>query len=340
MKSISIILALVAGFMVAIATAAEASQDTVPTASPAFPSADPSGPVMLREVVSITDEVIYLSDLFMNVDDRLADKVVAYAPEPGRQAAYGAQWLYRVAHHYRLDWRPRTLRDQAVVTRESFVIEREQIEETIKFHLVEQGMDPEMNAELANRNIRLFLPVDEMPDIAVDDLRYDERTKRFTAMISAPANSPNAQTYRLTGRVFQVTEIPVLTRHITAYEVITQHDIEWQQVRSDKVSRETAMDLSDLVGMSPKRGLRPGLPVRLSEIAAPLVVSKKSLVTIIFQHPFMTLTAQGRSLQSGAVGDVIRVRNVQSNKIVDAEVIGAGKAVVRSIELLAMNQSN
>lgn len=340
MKSISVILALVAGFMVIIATAAEASDTTTPTPESDFMGQEQSGPVMLQNMVSITDDVIYLGDLFTNVGDRLASKVIAYAPEPGRQAVYGAQWLYRVAHYYRLDWKPRTARDQAIVTRESFVIERDQIEETILMHLVEQGLDPEMIAELSNRNFRLFLPVTEAPDIAMDDLRYDERTNRFTATISAPINSPNAQQFRLTGRIYRVADVPVLTRHIAADEVISQQDIKWQRVRSDRISRETVMDISGLIGMAPRRGLRPDLPIKTSEILAPLVVPKKSLVTIIFQHPFMTLTAQGRALQSGAVGDVIRVKNVQSDKIVDAEVIGSGQAVVRSPELLAMIPTN
>lgn len=340
MRSIGFILTLVGGFMIFIATAAEASEDTASTPLPDFVGQGEAGPVMLQTMISVSDDVIYLSDLFSNVGDNLRDKVVAYAPEPGRQATYTAQWLYRVARYYRLNWNPQTARDQAIVTRESFVIERDQVEETILMHLIELGVDPEMEAELSNRNLRIFLPASETPDIAVDDLRYDDRTNRFIATISAPVNSPQAKRFRLTGRIYKVADVPVLVRHIAADEVITEKDIQWERVRSDRISRETAMNLSDLVGMAPKRGLRPGSPIRMSEIAAPLVVPKNSIVTIIFQHPFMTLTAQGRAIQSGAVGDVIRVKNVQSNKIVDAEVIGSGQALVRSVELLAMNLPN
>ncbi len=340
MKSIGFILTLAAGLMIAVASIAEAASDTDPSAIPEFAGQEQSGPVTLRNMVSITDDVIYLGDLFVNIDRDLADRVVSYAPEPGRQATYGAQWLYRVARYFKLDWKPRTARAGAVITRESIIIDRQQIEEMIMMHLVDQGADPEMDAELSNRNLRLYLPVTSVPDIAIDDLKYDERTRRFTVSISAPANSPAAQHYRLTGRVYLMTDVPVLVRQVSSREVIAQGDIEWQRLRSDQISSDTVLDPIDLVGKSPKRGLRPGMPVRLSEVAAPIVVEKKSLVTIIFQHPFMTLTAKGLALQSGAVGDVIRITNVQSQTIVDAEVIGSGKAVVRSIELLAMNQTN
>lgn len=340
MKSICLILTLAAGLMIALASVAEAGTESDTSAPPAFVGAEVSGPVTLREMVNVNDDVIYLGDLFANVDSRLADRVVAYAPDPGRQASYGAQWLYRIAQHFKLDWKPRTLRDQAIIIRESIIIEREQIEETIMMHLVEQGIDPDMDAELANRNIRLFLPATSMPELAVYDLKFDKQSGRFMATISAPANSPSAQKYRLAGRIFQMTEVPVLSRQISANEVIGANDIEWQRTRSDRLSRDTAMNPEELIGMAPKRGIREGTPIRLSEVSAPIVVKKKGLVTIIYQHPFMTLTAQGRSLQNGAVGDIIRVTNVQSNTIVDAEVIGSGQAVVRSIELLAMNQNN
>jgi len=186
MKSIGLILALAAGLMMALVTAAEAGTGTDVSAPPEFDGAGTSGPVILHDMVSIADDVIYLGDLFMNVDSRLVNRVVAYAPDPGRQATYGAQWLYRVARYFKLDWRPKTARDQTIITRESIMIDHDQIKETIMMHLVDQGVDPEMDAELANRNLRLYLPVTSVPEIAIDDLKYDEKTKRFSVTISAP----------------------------------------------------------------------------------------------------------------------------------------------------------
>ncbi len=340
MKSIGLILTLAASLMIFIAAAAEAGSETDPTLLPDFVGTNDTGSITLHKMVDVTGDVIYLSDLFMNVNPELANRVIAYAPEPGRQATFGARWLQRVAQYYRLDWSPQTPRIQSVITRESIIVEREQIEEAIMMHLVDQGVDPEMDAELANKSIRLFLPITETPDIAIDEMTFDKQTRRFTVIISAPANSPDAQRFRLSGRIYRMTDVPVLARQVSSNEVISSDDIEWKRMRSDQISVETALELNDLIGKSPKRGLRPGYPVRLSEVAAPIVVTKKSLVTIIFQHPFMTLTAKGRALQKGAVGDVIRITNVQSNVIVDAEIIGSGQAVVRSNELLAMNQDN
>ena len=51
----------------------------------------------------------------------------------------------------------------------------------------------------------------------------------------------------------------------------------------------------------------------------------------------MILTAQGKALENGSDGDVIPISNMNSKKIVEAEIIGQGKVAVRPITQLAMN---
>ena len=67
------------------------------------------------------------------------------------------------------------------------------------------------------------------------------------------------------------------------------------------------------------------------------MVAKGSLVTIFLQAPKMVLTAQGKALENGSDGDVIRISNTQSKNIVEAEIIGHGKVAVRATAQLAMN---
>ena len=55
---------------------------------------------------------------------------------------------------------------------------------------------------------------------------------------------------------------------------------------------------------------------------------KRSLVTILYEVPRMTLTAKGRALEDGSNGEVIRVANTQSNTVVDALVVGPHTVVV------------
>ncbi len=60
----------------------------------------------------------------------------------------------------------------------------------------------------------------------------------------------------------------------------------------------------------------------------PVVVAKGSLVTIVLKTPTMILTAQGRAVEDGGRGDVIRVMNTRSKKIVEGVVSRPGTVSV------------
>ena len=44
--------------------------------------------------------------------------------------------------------------------------------------------------------------------------------------------------------------------------------------------------------------------------------------------PGILLTVRGKALEAGAVGDLINVLNIQSNRTVQAAVIGPGQVVI------------
>ena len=293
-------------------------------------------PVKLRPSAVVDGELILLGDLFENTGD-LAMKPVAYAPEPGRQATYSANWLYQIARHFSLDWKPLSVRDVTVIERASRVITREDVEREILAAIGEQVAGRDISVELSNRTLELHVPTSSVTGVEVTDLDFDAISGRMTAIIAAPAGDPLAQRIRVSGVVLQVIEIPVVTRHISRGELISERDIEWRRVDVNKVPRDAVTSLDELVGMAPRRGLRVGSAIRMSEVEAPEMVARHSLVTISIEHPMMRLTAQGKALDAGAVGDVIRVLNTRSKKTVEATVTGPGQASVQISTLVAMN---
>jgi flagella basal body P-ring formation protein FlgA len=293
-------------------------------------------PVMLRESIAVNSKVVRLGDLFVGVGDK-ADITVAYAPEPGKRAIFDANWLFRAARAYKLNWRPLSLHDQVVVERESLMVTREEIEDHIRAALIERGADPAMQVELTNRMMRIYLPGTATSTIGVEDVAYESRSGRFAAVIAAPAGEPAATRVRVSGRVHKITQVPVPARRLAINDVITERDVKFVAIRDDRVPRDAVTNADELIGMAAKRGLRPGVPVQSTAVQQPILVPKGSLVTIVLQIPKMTLTAQGKALDNGSDGDTIRITNSQSKKVIEAEVTGPGKVVVRSADAVAIN---
>lgn len=290
---------------------------------------EPAKGSTLNDHIIVDSKVIRLGDFFTNAGDQ-AEVSIAYAPEPGKRAVFDARWLYRVAHAYKLDWRPLSAKAEAVVERASISIPREEIKEQILYELAGLGVTEEMDIDFSTRFQELFLPASADPVIRVENLNYQERTGRFTAVIVAGQGAA-MERVRMTGRAFRTVDVPVLRNRVLRGDVIRENNLQWVKMKAERVQHDIIVDASDLIGKTPKRGVRAGHPVRGADVTRPLLVEKNSLVTIFHKVPNMMLTAQGKALQSGADGDVVQIKNGRSNQVIEAEVIGPGRVAVRSI---------
>ena len=292
--------------------------------------------VTLNQAVKVDAAVVRLGDLFTGAGDQ-ADVAVAYAPEPGKRSSFDARWLYRVAKAYRLKWRPINDRVRAIVSRESQVISRAEIETAIHEALIGKGADDDMEVELANRFVQMHVPGSAIAAVGIDDVQYDPRSRRFSVVVSAPADAADAKRLRLSGKLHKTIDVPVLNRRVLGGEMIKKTDVKWVRIRARRLQPNTITSEADLIGKTPRRGLRGGYPILSTSVRRPILVPKGSLVTMILQAPKMLLTAQGKALDNGSDGDVIRISNTQSSNVIEAEVIGHGKVAVRASTLVAMN---
>ncbi len=89
----------------------------------------------------------------------------------------------------------------------------------------------------------------------------------------------------------------------------------------------TAVAASEtLVGKVSKQTLLPGKPIYMEQLREPHAVTQGQAALLIFQSGALTITANAIALQSGANGDVVSVRNVDSGRIIK-ETVGTAGAV-------------
>ena len=287
----------------------------------------PRQPVLLKARVLVDDEVIRLGDIFDGTAE-LSEATVSRAPAPGRRVQVDARWLRAVAQAYALPWRPRSRFDTLTIERQSQVIEATQLEAAALEALAARGVTGRISVALDNPALRLHLPTGVSPSLAVTGLSYDPKSGRFSAQVLAPDDATPLVRATLSGRAVEMTEVPALTRRVEPGEVIGRQDLQWISVPVDRVTRNTLADESRLLGKSPRRPIRAGRAILGSDLREPIVVEKNSIVTIRLETPHMVLTAQGRSLDQGADGDVIRVMNTKSKKIINATVQSNGEVRV------------
>ena len=59
-----------------------------------------------------------------------------------------------------------------------------------------------------------------------------------------------------------------------------------------------------------------------------MAVERNQIVTIVYRRGGLVLTARGKSLDPGAIGDTINVVNTQSKRILQAEITRAGVVTI------------
>jgi flagellar basal body P-ring formation protein FlgA len=80
----------------------------------------------------------------------------------------------------------------------------------------------------------------------------------------------------------------------------------------------------ELVGKVARRTLLPGKPIPLNSLREADTISQGKPVVIVFQAAGLTITGQAVPLQSGRVGDVLSLRNVDSGAMIKGIVQADG----------------
>lgn len=112
----------------------------------------------------------------------------------------------------------------------------------------------------------------------------------------------------------------VPTRTIRANAVIGEGDV---IVRSGAQSAGFAR-IADVVGQEARVVLYPGRPIGIDDIGPPAIVTRNQVVRVSFTSSGLQIVTEGRALERGAVGDLVRVMNLSSRATVFGQILENG----------------
>jgi flagella basal body P-ring formation protein FlgA len=116
----------------------------------------------------------------------------------------------------------------------------------------------------------------------------------------------------------------VATRLIRAQEVIGPGDV----ILAAGEIPGALTDPSAAVGREARVALYPGRPVMRGQTAAPALVERNQIVTVVYVRGGLKLTAEARALGRAAAGEPVRVMNLSSRMSVTATVAPDGSVRV------------
>jgi flagella basal body P-ring formation protein FlgA len=118
--------------------------------------------------------------------------------------------------------------------------------------------------------------------------------------------------------------VVVARRVIEPGEVINALDLALVPGRQERGTQKTYSRLTDISGQVAKMRIPAGRPITNRSIRSVHAVKRGEDVTVRFEGTTLRITMKGRAIQNGSLGETVRVMNVNSKRMFDARVVGAG----------------
>ena len=118
--------------------------------------------------------------------------------------------------------------------------------------------------------------------------------------------------------------IVVPAHDIARGQTISETDLTYASVQGAALMNGTVTSFDAVKGMEARRMLRAGETLRADDVRRPIVVTKGQTVTMTFEAPGVELTAMGRAMSEGGIGDTVTVQNPASFRMITATVTAAG----------------
>lgn len=112
------------------------------------------------------------------------------------------------------------------------------------------------------------------------------------------------------------SETLLASRTLPARTIISEADL-------TVIAGETpgaATSITDVLGKETRATIYSGHPVFLSTLSEPAVIERNQFATLVYQIGGLTISAEGRAMERGAAGELVRVMNLSSRTIVQGVV--------------------
>lgn len=295
----------------------------------AFLFSNGAAAVNLKHNAVLSENTIKLSDIFEGLPDG-KDKILGPAPLPGKDMVLNARTLLRIAMALDLAWRPAHGGENIILSRAATVIDAGMVEDALMQAMDEKGVTGNYKIAFHGPLSEMILPLDQPAEVEVKTLTLQRDKNRFTATLVAPSKSNPIRSVNLSGALYHMIDVPVLKDTIRSGAVIGARDLNTITMRERDLEHDTILDEDSLIGMTPRRIAFAGKPLKDQDLQAPQIVGRGDFVTLNYAHKGMQLTAQGKALESGAKGDIIRVTNAATNKNLEARVTGQREVEIQS----------
>lgn len=286
-------------------------------------------PISLKEQVVVSSDKVTLGDLFHGIPAEKENVVATYAPAIGKEVTLTSDWLAKVAKNNGLSWLPADSKVQCIVKTSAHEIDEAEISDQLKTALIEKGLPEQAEVILMNNNLPVLVRTDDVYTIHFSNIVVNPKGKNFRVKMIVETED-STKTASLTGKFNTFVNVLSAKNDLSIGSVLSEQDFKIKKINQTQFRKSFITDFDKLVGKEIKRPVQAGQIIDETDIKTHIVMSKGKLITLIYKKGSVSLSAQGKTLESGGINETIRVSNTQSKSTVQATIISDDTAVVVS----------
>jgi flagella basal body P-ring formation protein FlgA len=288
----------------------------------------PALEIKVRDKVLVNGETVSLGDIaiFQPADDIRVDRLkaieISVSPAPDTTRRIEKELvMYRVASHINRD-KDITLSmpESIIVERESQVISGKSLEKIFTDYVLQNSPfdQDEIVIERINTPLSLAFPKGRL-DWEITEKQNNNLSGNISINVDFFLEGEPQRKVVLSGKVSVIKEVIKATRNINKGELISSKDITIVSEKG-KSNKSSISSIEDVIGKRATRRIQADQTLQNGMVMAPPAIEKGAQVMIRAENEKLVITASGKALEEGSVGDQIRVMNIASGKEIIATV--------------------
>lgn len=198
---------------------------------------------------------------------------------------------------------------------------QQQVETFLERHYQQQDVE-RLEIKVGSLDPRLVLP--DCPQPLVMSLN-DSSNSGGNLTVQTRCEASQSWSIYVPAQVSLFRPLAVASRNLVRGDVVSASDISIEVVNISQLRQGYLARRENIIGQELQRPMNKGEAFRGSILDAPLVIKRGDAVHIEIQAGTIAVNSTGIAMANGRIGQRIRVRNSQSERIVSAEVVEAGK---------------
>ena len=175
-------------------------------------------------------------------------------------------------------------------------------------------LDPRLRLHNCDRELEAFLP------------NGGRTTGNTTVGVRCPGSKPWSLYVPVTVNVFK--NVVVTSGALPRNTILNRSHLKMAKRNLAKLPQGYFVNPDRLVGMKLKRNLSAGLPLTPTMVKAQMVIKRGQRVMLVSRSKGVSVRMQGQALANGAMGELVRVKNLSSKRIVEGRVTNDGEVLI------------